>query len=181
MKPEIYTYFDASLAKSGQGEIFFHWYHSWKKHGWEPRLIHPRTYVGHRLRGPFRKCLAKAFPNDPVEQARRMAWLALDALGKNVFFSEYDVINYGLDPDTAVIHAWLQNDYVYACQGFGLFGKKGVSTLVQLVLEGRAPTLDRKLTFCDNPDMDVPLVHFSRKWCRDHAKHDLVETYCRKY
>lgn len=180
MKPEIYTYFDASLALPGQGEMLFHWYHSWKKHGWEPRLLHPRTIVSHPWRKPVRKVLAKLF-QDPVEQARRMAWLALDTLKKNVFFSEYDVINYDIDPDAAGIHGWLQQDYVYACWGFGLFGKKGVSHLLQLVLEGKSPDLKDELTFCDAPGMDTPLIHFSRKACRGCAKHDVVETYHRRY
>jgi hypothetical protein len=177
---EIYTYFDASLKRPGQGETFFHWYHSWKRYGWEPRLLHPRTWRDHSLRKHIRKSLQRMYPDDPVEQARWMALLALDTIGGDVFFSEYDVINYGLVDNPA----WRSNGFIYACQGFGLFGRRGVSECLQLILEGKKIDLVDSLTFCRELVTKAdpsPLVHFSRRVCGSFQKHEVIENFGREY
>jgi hypothetical protein len=176
---EIYTYFDASLGLPGQGEMIFHWYHSWKKHGWEPRMLHPRTYVGHPQRNKLRKVLKN---HDPVERARLMRFLALSTLGKNVLFSEYDVVNYGFTPPDDRTGVFRERG-VYTAAGFGIYGAQGVERYLEALLDKRWFSFsDSYFNYClGYPGDDKSLIHFSRRACGQRAKHDVVETYPRKY
>lgn len=92
----IYTYFDCSPRAPGQGDVIRLWRDSWQHRGWEPRILNPRTFVAHRWFKPLRKIVRECCA-DPVDQIRRMRWLALAVAGGG-WFCEYDVMNYGFTP-----------------------------------------------------------------------------------
>jgi hypothetical protein len=183
MNNEIYTYFDASLGIPHQGEIFFHWHRSWKRHGWEPRLLHPRTWRSH----PLRKKLKFIFDNpviEPESKARVASLMAFDSLGKSVLYSDYDVVNFGLEPGE-VTTSMATNPHIYACRAWGGFGIEGVRKMLEVLTELKrninlAPSVPPLVEF-DDPDWNVaPLVHFSRRVCKGVPKHLVVEA-CGRY
>jgi hypothetical protein len=176
---EIYTYLDASLKIPRQGEIFFHWYRSWKRRGWEPRLLHPRTWRKHPYRHEFKKILAEMFHDDLVEQARAMAMLAVDSTDKAIFFSDYDVVNFGLAPEDVDIKTAI------FCKPFRWLWKSLVDDIVDHYRKLSKPPVVDLVPGCvpyGHPEWrSSSLVHFSRAACQGERKHLLVESCGRNY
>ena len=189
MNREIYTYFDASLDIPHQGEVFHCWYRSWKRRGWEPRLLHPRSWRSHPQRKEMKKAMQEQFPDDPVARARGMALLAIHMTGKPVLFSDYDVINFSLEP-CALVNRALNQPGVQAIQGFGAYGVLGTVQLIDLYIQGKAEYCEKAKSTVRIATMDLyggadwhtrHLVHFSREACRGEQKHLVVESCGRRY
>lgn len=100
---QIFTYFDASVLPKPelQGPVISHWYHSWKSHGWDPRMLTPRTWATDSKLARRVHDAVSTYEFEGVRIARLGACAAvistLDAtFGDSLFFVEYDVINFGL-------------------------------------------------------------------------------------
>jgi hypothetical protein len=133
--------------------------------------------------------LKAQFPDDPVSQARGMALLAIESLGKGILFSDYDVINYALDPCPSLEHE-LKFPGIKAVQGFGAYGILGTQQLATLYLEGKGKFCEmakdnsrmKAISLYGSDDWKTRhLVHFSREACGDVPKHRVVEECGRRY
>lgn len=181
---EIYTYFDASLKLPHQGETLAHWYRSWKRHGWEPRLLHPRSWITH----PRRKEMKHIFDNpviEPQSKARAASLLAFDSVGKNILYSDYDVVNYGLFP-CEITDCMYKNDMIYACRSWGMFGHKGVRLMLKALIDLKrninlSPSIPPMVEFGSEDWNVAPLVHFSRRACGGLPTNRVIETCGRRY
>lgn len=189
MSKEIFTYFDSSPRLPYQGKIIHFWYYSWKRAGWTPRILTPRTWRKHPERYRFRKVIEGLFPDDRNAQCRGMALLALAEHGKSVFFSDYDTVNYGLTYPMAIkcLGRPTRQGCIYACEGFGRYCLTGVLRTVDALLEGHphfslAPRLPGICCpYGDELWQQTPLIHFSRAACRGERKYRVANNSGRSF
>jgi hypothetical protein len=96
---KIFTYFDTTYLFPEQGELIRLWRDSWKRRGWEPRILNPRTFAHTRRRKHFLEKARQVAP-DTLSYYRLVRWLALAEVGGG-WFCEYDVINFSFQPQSA--------------------------------------------------------------------------------
>jgi hypothetical protein len=98
----VYTYYDPivpggrSPAHSGVLRL---WSESWRRKGWEPRVLGPRDAKKHPHHARFLRRMREYPTINPreYEDACYLRWLALDKAGGGLMV-DYDVINMGFAP-----------------------------------------------------------------------------------
>lgn len=152
----VFAYFDASPNLPDQGQIIRLWHDSWKRHGWTPRLLHPRNAQRHLW---WEKALEACRGAVPPNLAR---WFALDAVeGHSALLVEYDVLNFGLTPRRMFGPMSFYGPYV---MGSSRPGRRLVLRAVTGTAKFPRALLRNKLAVPYlSPGWDcAPLVHFSR-------------------
>lgn len=91
---KINTYFDTTYLGYSQGEIIRLWRDSWRRRGWEPRILNPRTFAHHPRRKEFLRKAKGVTPSfNSIDYYRLVRWLALAEAGGG-WFCDYDVMNF---------------------------------------------------------------------------------------
>ena len=94
----VYTFY-SQVEGLGEVKLLELWADSWRRAGWRPVILTPKQYSGHPLLGTLiRRVLTLPTANPRhYETLCYLRWLAYDLVAPG-FFTDYDVMNYGLTP-----------------------------------------------------------------------------------